>query len=69
MFNKNSKKHNKGISLGFIKRYDCRMAGCQISLLRVLRLKDALQATVTSTEFKELKSFKTLGYVILQDEI
>ena len=69
MFNKYSKKHNKGILIGFIKPSDCRMAGHQISLLRLLRLKDALQATVTSAEFKELKSFEILAHALLQDEI
>ena len=68
IFNKLSKKHNKGIRIGFIKPSDCRMAGHRIALLRVLRLKDALQATVTSTEFKELKVFTTISYVLLQDE-
>ena len=68
IFNKHSKKHNKGIRVGLIKPSDCRMAGHQIALLRTLRLKDAFQATVTSTEFKDLKVFNAIAYVLLQDE-
>ena len=68
IFNKYSKKHNRGIRVGFIKPSECRMGGYQIALLRVLRLKDALQATVTSTEFKNMKQFAAIAYVLLQDE-
>lgn len=68
IFNNYSKKHNKGIRVGLIKPSDCRMAGHQIALLRILRLKDAFQATVTSTEFKELKMFNPISYVLLQEE-
>ena len=45
------------------------MAGHQIALLRILRLKDAFQATVTSTEFKDLKMFQGIAYALLQDEL
>lgn len=45
------------------------MAGLQIALLRILRLKDALQATVTSTEFKELKVFASIAHALLQEEL
>ena len=43
------------------------MAGVHIALLRVLRLKPALQATVTSPEFKELKAFQGIATVLLTD--
>lgn len=33
-----------------------------------MRLKDALQATVTSSEFKELKVFQTMAYALLDDD-
>lgn len=45
-----------------------RMAGHQIALLRILRLKPALQATVTSPEFQELGAFQEIGRVLLKDE-
>ena len=44
-----------------------RMAGIHIALLRVLRLKPALQATVTSPEFKELRVFQGIATVLLTD--
>ena len=44
------------------------MAGHQIALLRILRLKPALQATVTSPEFKALDIFQEVGRVLLKDE-
>ena len=45
-----------------------RMAGHQIALLRILRLKPALQATVTSPEFKDLCVFEEIARVLLKDE-
>lgn len=44
-----------------------RMAGVHIALLRVLRLKPALQATVTSPEFKELRAFEDIARVLLTE--
>ena len=44
-----------------------RMAGIHIALLRVLRLKPALQATVTSPKFKELRAFQGIATVLLTD--
>ena len=43
------------------------MAGHHIALLRVLRLKPALQATVTSPEFQELRAFQDIARVVLAD--
>jgi hypothetical protein len=54
MFKEYSRQHNNGISLGFIKSSECRMAGEHISLLRLLRLRNALKVTVTSKEFTDL---------------
>ena len=39
-----------------------------IALLRVLRLKAALQSTVTSKEFTDLKQFKSLEILILNND-
>ena len=44
------------------------MTGYNISLLCILILKDALEATVTSSEFKYLKVFEKIAYYFLQDE-
>jgi len=57
MFKKYTRLHNKGIHLGFIKPSECRMAGEHIALLRLMRLKNALRATITSKEFIELRVF------------
>lgn len=68
MFKKYSREHNNGINLGFIKPSECRMAGEQIALLRLLRLRNALKATVTSKEFMDLKVFKSASDIILCDD-
>jgi len=44
------------------------MAGEQISLLRLLRLRNALKATVTSKEFVDLKVFKGASDILLCDD-
>lgn len=38
-------------------------------MLRVLRLKNALQSTVTSPEFVRLNAFKDLAHVILDEDV
>ena len=43
------------------------MAGEHIALLRLLRLKDALKSTVTSSEFLELKDYKAATAIIGND--
>ncbi len=68
MFKKYSKQHNNGIPLGFIKSSECRMAGEHIALLRLLRLRNALKATVTSKEFMDLKSFKDASDIVMCDD-
>jgi hypothetical protein len=67
MFKSHSKTHNKGKNIGFIKPSECRMAGEHISLLRLLRLKPALQSTITSPEFKALKEFESVSGVLMQE--
>jgi len=44
------------------------MAGYHISLLHLLRLKPALQATVTSPQFRALAAFGDLSRIVLNDE-
>jgi len=58
IFRKYRMKHNKEIFVGFIKPSECRMGGELISLLRLLRLKDALRSTINSKEFLDLNNFK-----------
>ena len=45
-----------------------RMTGHHIDLLRILCLKDALQYTVTTSKFKELKLFEKISHALLQEE-
>lgn len=54
-----TKLHNNGIHVGFIKPSECR--------LRLLRLKAALQATVTSREFLDLKLFCKESAIAMDD--
>jgi hypothetical protein len=42
------------IYIGFIKISECLMAGDLIGLLRFLRLRDILRATIASKEFKDI---------------
>jgi len=58
MLRKYTRKHNKGIFVGFIKSSECLMGGELISLLRLLCLKDALRSTINSKEFLDLNNFK-----------
>ena len=46
--------HNNGIYIGFIKISECCMAGELIGLLRLLRLRDIVRATIASKEFKDI---------------
>ena len=43
------------------------MAGHYISLLFIIRLKDAVQATSFTSEFKELKVFDYISHTLLQE--
>jgi hypothetical protein len=44
------------------------MAGEHIALLRFLRLKDALQLTITSPEFIYMNQFKSTAAVLMREE-
>jgi len=55
IFSKHSKEYNNGRNIGFIKAADTRMAGHVISMMRTLRLKDALISTVSSAPFIQAK--------------
>ena len=44
------------------------MAGEHIALLRLLRLKDALQSTITSPEFIHMNQFKSTAAVLMREE-
>jgi hypothetical protein len=52
IFKKHSIVHYNGIYIGFIKISECRMAGELIGLLRLLRLRNILRATIALMEFK-----------------
>jgi hypothetical protein len=68
MFKKYSHAHNKGVYIGFINPSECRMAGEHIALLRLLRLRNALRATITSKEFLDLRVFHTVMSVLNDPE-
>ena len=68
MFKKYSRAHNKGVYIGFIKPSECRMAGEHIALLRLLRLRNALRATITSKEFLDLRVFHTVTSILNDPE-
>ena len=44
------------------------MAGEHIALLRLLRLHNALKATMTSKEFIDLKAFKDASEIVMMDD-
>lgn len=55
IFQKYSKRMNGGNNIGLIRAAGTRMAGVAIAMQRFLRLKEALNKTVTSSEFTKLK--------------
>ncbi len=57
--------HNNCIYIGFIKISACRMAGELIGLLRLLRLRDILRATIASKEFKDISEKRFWREVIV----
>jgi hypothetical protein len=61
--------HNNCIYIGFIKISECHMAGELIGLLRLLRLRDILRATIASKEFKDIwkKTFRR-EVIVLQNK-
>ena len=68
IFKHHTKLHNNGRHVGFIKPSECRMAGEHIALLRLLRLKNALRATITSKEFVELRVFPKQCAILMGDD-
>mmetsp|Transcript_118603 Transcript_118603/g.232913 ORF Transcript_118603/g.232913 Transcript_118603/m.232913 type:complete len:602 (-) Transcript_118603:31-1836(-) len=52
---KHTRDHNGGNSIGLIRTADTRMGGHVISMLRTLRLKDALLSTISSASFLQGK--------------
>lgn len=55
IFQKYSKTHNNGRNIGLIRAAGTRMAGQAITMMRFLRLKNALLSTINSPEFMKLK--------------
>jgi hypothetical protein len=51
IFKKQSKAHNSGRLIGFIKPSECWMAGESIALLRCLQSKDSLRSNITSPKY------------------
>ena len=70
IFKKHSMLHNKNIYIGFIKISECRMAGELIGLLRLLRLRPILRATIASKEFQDnwYKTFRRECLIIENNE-
>ena len=70
IFKTHSLIHNNNVFIGFIKISKCRMAGELIGLLRLLRLRKILRATVTSKEFQDnwLKTFRRECLIIESNE-
>jgi len=60
--------NNVGVHLGFIKPSECRMAGEHITILRLLRLKNALLATINSKEFNDLRVFDSVCQVLMNPD-
>ncbi len=62
--------HNNGIDIGLIKISECRMARKIIGLLRLLRLRNILRATIALKEFKEIweKTFQRKVIVLENNE-
>jgi hypothetical protein len=54
IFKKHSIMHNNCIYIGFIKISECRIAGELIGLLRLLRPRNILRATIASKEIKNI---------------
>lgn len=55
LFQKYSRLHNNGKNIGLMRAAETRMAGCALCLLRLIRLRPALESTISSTEFTSAK--------------
>jgi Protein of unknown function (DUF 659) len=62
IFQKYSKSHNNGRNIGLIRAAGTRMAGQAITMMRFLRLKNALLSTINSPEFIKLKVSISIHY-------
>ena len=67
-FEQHSRQHNHGIYLGFIKPSECKMAGANIGLLRLLWLKNALRSTIMSKEWIDLRIFYADNAILMNLE-
>ena len=66
-FAKISKVHN-GKSLGFIKVSECRMGGTILQLLRVYRLKPALEEAINTKAFLSLLQFQWMSKLVKNEK-
>ena len=67
VFAKISKVHN-GKEVGFIKVSECRMGGTILQLLRVYRLKPALEEAINTKAFLSLTQFQWMSKLVKNDK-
>jgi hypothetical protein len=67
LFRKHAKFFNNGRELNLMQPSECRMAGEVMQFLRVLRLKEALQATSRDKVFVDYKRFSFVCTVLNND--
>jgi Protein of unknown function (DUF 659) len=60
MFQKQAQTFNGGVKIGLIRAAETRMAGYFIAFHRLLRLKPAVEATISSVEFQGLNLTKSV---------
>ena len=64
VFKKHAKFFNNGVDLNLVQPSECRMAGEVFQFMRVLRLKEALQATTRDKVFVDYKRFGFVAEII-----
>ena len=69
MFKRQSKLMNGGLPLSLVKPCDVRMAGKIITLIRLLRLRHALVATLVLIGFRELNLCPQICTILQLDEL
>ena len=57
------------MSLSFIKIAETRMGGKIIALLRLVRLRDPLVATIVSAEFRKINKWRSFCALVQQDDL
>lgn len=67
VFRKHAKFFNRGRDLNLMQPSECRMAGEVMQFLRVIRLKEALQATSRDKVFVDYKRFSFVSTVLNND--